>query len=114
MMSQKSLDWDSESGGEIVDGTDQEEASEYTCLGGPLLGISTRIPGARRCLVYAHDTRKVDSSRVVRTLCRTLLLPSEERCEELFHASLRKGRREIRLWTAVRVRPGCIVVALHP
>ena len=61
-------DWDSESGDMTL--TEEKMESEYDMwnvryvLEEPLWVISARIPGARRCPVCAHDSRKVEHCRL--------------------------------------------------
>ena len=64
-------------------------------VGRPSLGIITCIPGAGRCPMCAHDSRKVENSRVVRALCRTLLFPRDEGCAELTLALVGEVKREM-------------------
>ena len=46
-------------------------------VGGPSLGASSRIPGARRCSVYAHDIRKVEYSLTKKDVKSCSMPPSE-------------------------------------
>ena len=68
---------------------EEKEECEKGCVeravrvGGPSLGISPRFPGARRCPVYAHDSRKVECW-IVWAFCRALLRDNDELTMRLF------------------------------